>query len=391
VARAEFARIACVTTGGTALEALRAAPCGAHALAVLGGFDDAWVVGGAVRDALLGRVPVEIDVVAEHDAAAVAVALGRVTAVSERFGTYAVDGGVCAYDVVRARRESYAVPGALPDVEAAALDDDLARRDFSVNAIALSARGELRSVPGALEDLGARRLRALHEASFVDDPTRLWRLARYAARLGFLPEPETLRWAVQAVRDGALETVSGDRLGAELRLALAEPDPLAVLHAVQNLGVVSGLRLQPGVAVDALALLPPGAREDLTLLGAVIPDGDWPAPYGFTAAERAVLGRCAELEPLRPGAPSEIVARLRGEPVEAVAVAGARGDPAIALRYLSEWRAVRLAIDGHDLLAAGIPEGPELGRRLERALALRLDGRLGPGREAELAAALGPA
>jgi tRNA nucleotidyltransferase (CCA-adding enzyme) len=372
-----------------ALDALRALPCGARALDVLGRTPGGWVVGGAVRDALLGSPPRELDLVVEGDPEPVARALGEVVAVHERFGTFDVIDGDCLFDVVRARAETYAAPGALPDVRPGTLDDDLARRDFTVNALALSPGGELRTAPGALEDLAARRLRVLHAGSFRDDPTRLWRLVRYAVRLGFVPEPETGALATAAVRDGALATVSGDRIGAELRLALAEPRPLSVLHAARNLGLAPDLRIDPRVVADALSVLPPRARADLTLLGAVLPDAAWPEPYGFTAPELRILQRCATLAPIVGGGkPSEVAARLRGEPVEAIAVAGARGDLRTARAYLARWRHVALEITGHDLLAAGVPEGPELGRRLQRVLALRLDGELPEGREAELAAAL---
>jgi tRNA nucleotidyltransferase (CCA-adding enzyme) len=379
-----------VITPVHALEALRGQPCGERVLAALEGRDDAWMVGGAVRDLLLGRIPREVDVVVEGDPEPVARALGHVVESHARFGTFAVvaDDG-CTYDVVRARRESYARPGALPDIEPSDLEDDLARRDFTVNALALSARGELRARPETLEDLAARRLRVLHLASFRDDPTRLWRLVRYAVRLGFTPEPETDRLAVEAVAGGALDTVSGDRLGAELRLALHEPRPLSVLHAAQNLGLVTGLRLDPALASDALALLPPGEGSPrLTVLGAVIPGAAWVQPFGFAGAELRILARCAELEPIARDRPSAVAARLRGEPVEAVAVAGARGDAATARRWLAQWRHVGLEIDGRDLLEAGLPQGPEVGRRLAAVLARRLDGELPPGRDAELQAAL---
>lgn len=371
-----------------ALDALRALPCGARALDVLARTPGGWVVGGAVRDALLGHVPRELDLVVEGDPGPVARALGEVVAHHERFGTYDVIDGDCLFDVVRARAETYAAPGALPDARPGTLEDDLARRDFTVNALALSPGGELRTAPGALEDLASGRLRVLHPGSFRDDPTRLWRLVRYAARLGFVPEPATDALAAQAVSDGVLSTVSGDRLGAELRLALAEPRPLSVLHAARNLGLAPDLVIDPRVVADAYDLLPRGARVDLMALGAVLPDGAWPEPYGFTAPELRILRRCAALAPLTPGRPSEVTARLRGEPVEAIAVAGARGDAATARQYLDRWRHVALQITGHDLLEAGIPEGPEIGRRLQRALDLRLDGELAEGRDAELAAAL---
>ncbi len=388
-------RIALVRTPAEALDALRALPCGARLLDVLAQHPGSWVVGGAVRDALLGRPLGELDVVVEGDPEPVALSLGAIVAFHERFGTYdvvgtdAVGGGACFYDVVTARAERYTAPGALPDVRVGDLEDDLLRRDFTVNALALNGAGELAAAPAALEDLEAGRLRIMHAASFRDDPTRLWRLVRYAVRLGFTPEPATDRLAFEAVQRGALETVSGDRLGAELRLALVEPDPLAALHASQNLGLVEGLTLDPALVAHALALLPPTAsRPDLMILGAVIPNGAWARPFGFTAIEQRILERCAELEPIVTARPSEVVAALRGEPVEAVAVAGARGDAETAARFLTEWRHVALEIDGNDLIASGIPEGPELGARLASVLARRLDGELAPGRDAELAAAL---
>jgi tRNA nucleotidyltransferase (CCA-adding enzyme) len=412
-------RIATVRTAAEALDALRALPCGARLLDVLARHPGAWVVGGAVRDALLGRALGDFDVVVEGDPEPVARALGEVVAFHERFTTYDVASEDCFFDVVMARAERYTAPGALPEVRASDLEDDLLRRDFTVNAFALNGAGELAAAPAAREDLEAGRLRIMHAASFRDDPTRLWRLVRYAVRLGFTPEPATDRLAYEAVQRGALGTVSGDRLGAELRLALVEPDPLAALHAAQNLGLVEGLRLDPALVADALALLPPAPRpmrallaapdgaagepiapaaapapdprRDLTILGAVIPDAAWPRMFGFTAAEQRILARCAELAPVPaspPVRPSAITRMLAGEPVEAVAVAGARGDGATAARFLGDWRHVRLAIDGRDLIAAGIPESPELGARLAAVLTRRLDGELAPGREAELAAAL---
>src|SRR3954449_2076606 len=246
-----------------ALDALRERPCGARALEVLRGAPGGgWVVGGAVRDALLGGAPREIDLVVEGDPEPVARALGEVIAVHERFGTWDVADGDCLFDVVRSRAESYAAPGALPDVRPGTLDDDLARRDFTVNALALGPGGELRGAPGALEDLRARRLRVLHPESFRDDPTRLWRLVRYAVRLGFTPEPETERLAVEGVDEGALAAVKGGRArggaaapgappatpaaprpGPAPPRPRAEPEPLSVLHAARNLGLAPDLHL----------------------------------------------------------------------------------------------------------------------------------------------------
>src|SRR5262249_15415701 len=146
-----------------------------------------------------------------------------------------------SYDLARARRERYAHPGALPDVEPAGLPEDLQRRDFTVNAIAVSLNGprsgELTSAPSALEDLDARILRVLHDRSFIDDPTRLLRLSGYSSRLGFGIERETEALATDAVRGGALGTVSGARVGAELRLMAREPDPVSALASLATLGL----------------------------------------------------------------------------------------------------------------------------------------------------------
>ncbi|MGA8333808.1 MAG: hypothetical protein WB761_03625, partial [Solirubrobacteraceae bacterium] len=173
----------------------------------------AYLVGGAVRDLLLGGTPFDLDLVVDGDTAPLAAALGGEVREHDRFGTATVVLDGFTYDIARARRETYDHPGALPDVEPAPLAEDLRRRDFTVNAIAIplagERAGELTAVPGALEDLEARRLRGLHDGSFIDDPTRLFRLVRYASRLGFEIEPHTRALAEGAIAAGAPDTVSG--------------------------------------------------------------------------------------------------------------------------------------------------------------------------------------
>jgi tRNA nucleotidyltransferase (CCA-adding enzyme) len=377
-----------------ALDALRALPCGARALAAFGPGDGVHLVGGAVRDLLLGRRPREVDLVVEGDLDEAAARLdgGTVTA-HDRFGTARVLFEDCEIDLARARRETYLRPGALPEVEPAALDEDLRRRDVTVNAIALSLDGALHAVPGALEDLADGVLRVLHDRSFVDDPTRLWRVARYAARLGFAVEPRTRALAHAADPS----TVSGDRLGAELRLALREPDPPAALRAARDLQprlLPEGFDPDPPGLDEALALLPDDeGRRDLVTLAAATAGMDaralleWLDDMGFAATERdtvAAASRFSTGAPLRAArTPAEIARAARGAPVEAVAVAGGEN----ARRWIDELRHVRLEITGADLLAAGVPQGPEIGERLRRALDRKLDGEI-EGRAAELAAAL---
>lgn len=394
------------------LRALRArGPEAAALLDALAGWDGVWLVGGVVRDGLLGRAPgPDVDVVVEGEVDPVARrlerALGGALVTHGRFGTATLRAGALRVDLARTRAEHYARPGALPDVRPAGLREDLARRDFTVNAMALGLDGELRSADRAREDLRARRLRTLHPASFRDDPTRLLRLVRYAARLGFIVERGTARDGQAAAAAGVLGTVSAQRLAAELALVADEAcAPAALVHA-GRLGILAALGLaapDPDLLTQALADLPADGRRDTLILGALAarsePDTqrrvltrlarDSSARDGARgAADAPALGRAlAEAAP-RPSAWAEL---LGDTPVEAAALAGALGPRparARAQRWLSELRHVRLGIDGAHLLAAGVTQGPAVGRGLAGALAQRLDGELAPGRESELQAAL---
>jgi tRNA nucleotidyltransferase (CCA-adding enzyme) len=369
------------------------------------------LVGGAVRDILLGGVPYDLDLVVEGDAAAFAASLGGTLRLHDRFGTSTVMFDGFSYDIARARRETYARPGALPDVAAASLADDLYRRDFTVNAIAVALTGatpgEVTAEPRALEDLEARRLRVLHDRSFDDDPTRLLRLARYAARLGFAVEAHTRTLVEAAIESGALGTVSGSRLGAELRLLAREEDPIRALLALRELGLDRPLHRDLGLhdgalARRALALLPRGERRDRLAIAVATRDVpaidlppllDWLA---FEAEDREVIAatasRASDLARALAASqtPSAIAAAAAGAPPELVALAGALGPERQARDWLERLRHVRLAIDGHDLITAGVRQGPDVGRGLRAALAAKLDGRTDT-REDELAEALNAA
>ena len=391
----------------TLIERLRALPAAEPVLKALGGEPRVWVVGGAVRDLLLGGVPSDLDLVVEGDALAVArraaERLGAEVLVHERFGTATVRGPDAAFDLAGARRESYPEPGALPVVELGVpLEDDLARRDFTVNTLALRlADGELLGVPGARADLDTHVLRVLHDASFRDDPTRLVRLARYAGRLGFAVESHTAALARLAVSVGTLGTVSGERIGAELRLLAQEPQPAAVLALEPHR---LGVALLPGFAVDAalaeraVALCPIDARPGLVALGSAVRRA--PAAelalrlreLAFPAGEAEAIAACGDLDRLLSeldrAPPSEADARLRHRPLEAAVLAAAAGSGA-ARDWLERARHLRAAIGGDDLLAAGL-SGPAIGRGLLAARAALLDGDA-PDREAQLAAALAAA
>ncbi len=382
------------------LDRLRALPGAPPLFEALADSPGVWVVGGAVRDTLLGREPRDLDLVVEGDAAAAARRLGEEAVVHDRFGTATAVGEV---NIAASRRERYERPGALPDVELGVpLREDLARRDFSVNTLAVRlADGELESVPGALEDLAGRRLRALHARAFLDDPTRLLRLVRYGARLRFQIEQETRLWAFAAIADGALGTVTGPRLGAELRLLLNEPQPAAVcgLEALRiGPRLLPGFRVDPDLVERAQRLTPDGARADLVALAACCLDAgagelaerlDW---LEFTARERdivvAAATRARSLAPVMGGidSASGLWALLRREAPETVALAGGLDAREAARKWFDEVRGIRLAIDGDDLVAAGL-SGPAVGRALDAAMAAALDGEA-VDRAAQLAVAL---
>lgn len=390
------------------LDRIRALPAGRPLIAAVDNLPGVHLVGGAVRDLLLGGVPFDLDLVVEGEPVPLARRLGDDVVVHDRFGTSTVSAGGYSYDLARARRETYPHPGALPEVTPAGLAEDLGRRDFTVNAMAITlgapAPGKLTALRGAIDDLDARTLRVLHDESFIDDPTRLLRLARYHARLGFSIDPHTRSLAGDAVSGGALDTLTGARIGHELRLLAREHDPVAALRAVHELELDRALH--PGFGLEeeeplrrALALLGPDDHPDRLALGAAasrMSADELRAlidRLGFEARDReaiqAVANRAPELSRALAGArrPSEIARVASAVVPEAIALAGALGAEDAARSWLDELRAVALQIDGGDLLAAGIPEGPAIGHALEAALAAKLDG-LAPGRREELAAAL---
>ncbi len=377
----------------------------------LTGTDGVYLVGGAVRDLVLGTEPLDLDVVIDGDLNAVAALLGTPDRVHDRFDTLTVSLGDASYDLARARTETYERPGALPTVAPAGIAADLGRRDFTANAVALgltgSARGQLLQVPGGLDDIRGRRLRVLHDLSFIDDPTRLLRLARYGARLRFTIEEHTRALAGAAVDAGAVATVSGPRLGAELRLLAGQGDAVRGFRELSELGVDEALSPRFGIRDDdrdrlarrALELLPgDGATADLVLAVAALEIRPTElegllARFAFPAARRdritAASGRARKLAAQLSAAqePSQIAAAVGAGPPELVALAGAMGAERAARRWLEELRHVRLEIDGDDLLTAGVAPGPSLGAGLAAARSAKLDGRAS-GREAELDVAL---
>jgi tRNA nucleotidyltransferase (CCA-adding enzyme) len=403
-----------VTVYGRELrERVRRLPGMERLLPALDGLPPAYLVGGAVRDLLRGADHVDLDIAVEGDAGSVARAveegLGGVAREHQRFGTATVRAGELAFDLATTRTETYDEPGALPRVAAATLVDDLRRRDFSVNAMAVALRGDdlghLYDPCGGLADLQAGSIRVLHAGSFLDDPTRLLRAVRYETRLGFRMDEDTERAARAALAEGAMSTVSGARVRDELMDLLAEPDVPTGVERMRDLGLDRALHpaLDPDPelvasaslgaaaigadrALAALAALCAGAPEELDL---------WVAGLQLEARDRDAVSRATRVAPRltaelreRERTPSELRALLGGEPPEALALTLALGAPSEPiLRWVTELSRVGLEIGGADLLAAGVPEGPAIGRSLEETLRRKLDG-LVAGREAELRTAL---
>ncbi len=206
---------------------------------------EVYLVGGIIRDLLL-RYPPEkdLDFVTLDDAVGFAFELQKITGgeikYHEQFGTASVflEGGL-RLDFVTARKEYYAAPAALPKVESSSLKNDLFRRDFTINTMACSLRGEnygeLIDYYHGRSDLKNKIIRGLYKLTFVDDPLRILRAVRFEKRYNFTIEPETLKLIQNAVDRRVLEKVSRHRLNQELRLIYNEPSPVSILKRFDEL------------------------------------------------------------------------------------------------------------------------------------------------------------
>jgi tRNA nucleotidyltransferase (CCA-adding enzyme) len=336
-----------------------------------------YLVGGAVRDLLRGRGRADVDLMVEGDASALAAELGGANSEHDRFGAVKVDVEGHEIDIVGARTETYEKPGALPVVTPATdIEKDLARRDFTINAMAIPLQGEARLIDphGGRVDLESGLLRVLHDRSFIDDPTRAIRAARYASRFGFRLEPKT----EELLRATDLTTVSADRRRTELERLAAEDSAGDGFELLAEWGVID---LRPGgieltQTVDSLLKAPHWAeivpRERALVAAALGPPG----------AEEVL----ASMWVPKPGEGVELAERR--DPVELI-LARAMGADWLD-HYLTSWRRISLEIDGDDLIAAGVEQGPAIGRGLRAARHKKLEGEIS-GRDEELATALAAA
>lgn len=368
-----------------------------------------YLVGGSVRDLLLQQPTLDVDLTLEGDAPTLAqrVAAGLPGVrclIHSAFRTATLKGSAFRLDVATARAETYRRPGALPSIHPSSLRDDLFRRDFTVNAMALaltgSHAGDIVDPFDGRADLDAGLLRVLHEGSFQDDATRILRGARYESRLGFRLERRTLRWLKRDV--GYLEGISGPRIRDELARALREPQPERILLRLHRLGALAAI--SPSLSFDgrraqAFAWLrqvqgepPPTAYLALLAWGLSRQEtAGLAARLALTKRETEAVGAAPKARALagklsREVKPSRAVELLSPLPPASVwALAASAGGRARqqALRYLRRWRYVKPSLDGHALLAMGAREGPHLGQVLRRLKAAKLDGEVRSRREEE--------
>jgi tRNA nucleotidyltransferase (CCA-adding enzyme) len=371
-----------------------------------------YLVGGVVRDLLLERTNLDLDLVVEGNAIDLAQKLvqarpGKITT-HPRFGTAKIQWPEWSLDLATARSETYARPGALPTVKPGSINDDLFRRDFTINAMAVhldpKQYGETIDLYGGQEDLQSRLIRVLHNRSFIDDATRIWRALRYEQRLDCRLERNTHKLLT---RDAImLETISGDRIRHELELIFREELPEKILYRAEELGVLSQLHsaLQgngelaelynrarnftapspPPVALYLALLTYPLSSRDLEQLIARL---RLPKPLAVTL--RDTISIAVRIEPLKDPAltPSRIYQLLQGHNALAITAGLLATDSSIARRhirlYQDKLRFMRTALTGEDLIKIGIPAGPRVKIIMERLLAAKMDGEVTSRREEE--------
>lgn len=357
-----------------------------------------YIVGGSVRDLLLGRPIKDLDLVVEGDATQVASQLGekhgaKVT-VHPRFGTATINLQGRRIDLATSRKETYLRPGALPEVVPSSLEDDLARRDFSINAMALpltgTQKGELVDLHGGQEDLAARHIRVLHDGSFTDDPTRMLRALRYEGRLDFSMEEGTSRLLEEAVQEKKLTSITGDRIRRELELIFLEEEPVQTLGRARDLGVLDTIYhpmgrtdFTPfqGISTDDDPLLYLGGfayplehYEGEVLISRLYMPNSWASVVRDTISIRR--GMEIDWVDLPHGELAGCLDRYSTTAVRACCMLSTLVVRDLIQMYLDEMRQVKTLLNGDDLITLGFPPGPAIGEVLRDLRYARVEGRI---------------
>ena len=374
------------------------------AIAARRGFNS-YLVGGIVRDLLLNRPAADIDIMVEGDAIELAKSVSNKTGtrptVHRAFGTASFELEGHRIDLSTCRAESYDRPGALPRVAPGDICDDLLRRDFSINAMAICINpvdfGLLTDLYGGAADLKAGVIRVLHDRSFQDDATRIMRALRYEQRLNFKLERKT---ALLLKRDAQmLDTISGDRLKHEVLLWLSEAQPGLIIRRAGQLGILQILHPSlkwnlPMQTAFRRALKAGGKIAGTHLYFCLVTyqmDGD--ALYELLQRLN-LLGSRYDLLSHQGQAVKNILPQLE-EPgikrsrvyslLKAVGAPAAQANllyaaaPAVRrnLRlYLEKLVHVKTSVTGSNLTRWGVKEGPRVGKILNKLLEAKLDGKV---------------
>lgn len=369
-----------------------------------------YLVGGAVRDLLLGRANFDLDLVVEGDAPKLANLLmqreGGEVVVHRRFGTAKFRREDLSIDLATARAETYAHPGALPSVQPGSIRNDLRRRDFTINAMAVPLDvdnfGKLLDPYGGEKDLGDKLIRILHGKSFIDDATRMLRAIRYEQRFDFQLERTTeslLR------RDLAmLNTISGDRIRHELELILKEERPERMLRRAGELGVLKEIHpsfngngwLEERFQQARSAARPPSAALYFSLLVYHFSQDKGEQLIARLKIPGAVARAMRDTIRLKENLPALAVAQLPSSaiyrllqdysPSSILANALASDSPLICQRlhlYLNKLRYVKTSLNGEALQKIGLQPGPRLGAMLRALHEAKLDQRVKTRKEEE--------
>lgn len=359
----------------------------------------AFLVGGVVRDILLGRKSLDLDLVIEGDAFELAQCLATEGLVLHpRFRTAKVRWKEWTLDLATARSEFYPYPGALPIVKPATIKEDLFRRDFTINAMAVHLSppylGELLDPFNGKGDLERGLIRILHPNSFRDDATRILRALRYEQRFDFHLEEETEQLLIRDII--MLDTISGDRLRHELELILKEEKPEKVLKRAEGLGVLK--HLSPSLKIDhwleEKMSSAPSIPLRFCLLFYTLPQEEiegFIRRLNFPKALALSLRQTLELKeklPLlsQPLSPSQIYDLLKDFSLNSILANALASPPEIAQKlelFLNRLRFVKPHLKGEDLKELGVAEGWQMGMVLKRLLQARLDGEIKTKQEEE--------
>jgi tRNA nucleotidyltransferase (CCA-adding enzyme) len=361
-----------------------------------------YLVGGVVRDLLLSQPSLDLDLVVEGDALELARSLAKTNEgevlVHPRFGTAQLRYGSSKIDLATARRESYSRPGALPRVTPGSISDDLGRRDFTINAMAIHLSpvnyGKLLDPYNGRGDIESGLIRILHPGSFNDDATRILRAIRYEQRFGFRLERRTEELLRKDLP--LLDTISGDRLRHELELILKEQHPEAILHRLGELGVLP--QIHPSLPGNGwLAERFEQARQVstpvhpslyLSLLVYHLTEDESEAfihrlrlPKATARTVRDTHRIKAKLDTLaEPGLSPSSTYRLLEDCSTQSILSNTLACGSILARqrlqlFLGQLRYVKLSLGGEDLKRLGVPSGPMMGQMRRRLLEARLDGK----------------